>query len=475
MAGKILELSEAAQQLGVTAEQLIEMRSRGEIFGYRDGTSWKFKQEEVERVAQERSGGDDPDNEILSADDNEFATFVTGLSSKITAERPEEDPESILLTDDELTLSDHGGSGAGASGSIKMGSVIKDGSHKDGDIQLASDSQLESASGQKASDILGASPPKGPSATDLMLAKSDSGKLADDGELTLDSLGDLSLGSAIDDGLELSAKDEESSDDLMLADDSDSVGDELKLSSDAPSAPSLDDKAPSDFDLGLDDVFGDDMPKPGRGSGHGSDVTHGGGDSGINLAPSDGGLSLEDEPLDLGGSAVESLELPEDDDVIELENAADPDQATQLKADDQFMLSPSDALGEDESDSGSQVIALEDSESFDQDAATMLNAQQGFGGDALVAEDAFGQPAMMGGPGMAPGASGAYAGQFAPQPVEIPYSIWQVLSLFLLTGILTIAGMLMVDVVSNMWAYEGNGTAATFVMDAVISMVGLDK
>jgi hypothetical protein len=35
--------------------------------------------------------------------------------------------------------------------------------------------------------------------------------------------------------------------------------------------------------------------------------------------------------------------------------------------------------------------------------------------------------------------------------------------------------MLMVDVVANMWTWNGNGSAATFVMDAVISMVGFDK
>ena len=35
---------------------LVEMRSRGDIFGYRDGASWKFKPEEIERVASELMG-----------------------------------------------------------------------------------------------------------------------------------------------------------------------------------------------------------------------------------------------------------------------------------------------------------------------------------------------------------------------------------------------------------------------------------
>ena len=47
---KFVELNEAAQMLGMTPEQLVEMRSSGDIHGYRDGASWKFKIEEVERV-----------------------------------------------------------------------------------------------------------------------------------------------------------------------------------------------------------------------------------------------------------------------------------------------------------------------------------------------------------------------------------------------------------------------------------------
>ncbi len=53
-------LDEAAKLLGVSPEELVEMRSRGEIFGYRDGASWKFKPEEIERVQNEMDGGKAP-------------------------------------------------------------------------------------------------------------------------------------------------------------------------------------------------------------------------------------------------------------------------------------------------------------------------------------------------------------------------------------------------------------------------------
>ena len=187
-------------------------------------------------------------------------------------------------------------------------------------------------------------------------------------------------------------------------------------------------------------------------------MTLGAGDSGINLKPSDSGLNLDEEPLDLGGSAVESLELPEDDDVIALEEEpADPEEATQLKADDQFMLSASDALMEDESDSGSQVIALEDSEAFDENAATMLKAGEQPG---LLSDDAFAAAATAApmdplaaatlSPGMAPaGAPDVHAaGGIALFHLECA-------SLFAIVILLAFTGMFMTDVMLNMWSWNG--------------------
>ncbi|HEX5033543.1 MAG TPA: hypothetical protein VFW62_03605, partial [bacterium] len=246
-----------------------------------------------------------------------------------------------------------------------------------------------------------------------------------------------------------------------------SLGDEMKMADD-------------DLELGSDDALDEELGLAGssKKSGTGSDVTLGAGDSGINLKPSDSGLNLDEEPLDLGGSAVESLELPEDDDIIALEEEpADPEEATQLKADDQFMLSASDALMEDESDSGSQVIALEDSEAFDENAATMLKAGEQ---PTLLGDDAFAAATMAApadplaaatlSPGMAP--AGAGMPVYVTQP-ELPYSIWNVLSLFAIVILLAFTGMFMTDVMLNMWSWHGTGQASTGLMDTVISTFGL--
>ena len=54
MAANLIKLDEAAQMLGVSPDEVVEWRSAGEIHGYRDGASWKFKLDEIKRVAEEK-------------------------------------------------------------------------------------------------------------------------------------------------------------------------------------------------------------------------------------------------------------------------------------------------------------------------------------------------------------------------------------------------------------------------------------
>lgn len=476
MAGKFVELAEAARMLGVSPEQLVEMRSNGKIFGYRDGSSWKFKQEEVERVQaeQDSAGSMDDSAEILSADDADFEQMITGLSSKILGDRMKEDQQdSILISDDDLSSNSGaskkgpstiiGRGGLGDENDITLGGGEKGPGHSD--ALTPSDLKMKTES-----DVLAGSAPRGPSGSATGVMAGGSQKNNDD---DLSFAADSALGVGSDIGHKSVADD-----DLLLGDDSLGL-DDLSLGDSESGASSGSAKKPAsskaeevdEYDLS-DDVLGDE-PQLKGGSG-GSDVTFGGGDSGINLAPSDAGLSLE-EPLDLGGSAVSKLELPGDDDVIAMDDSlADPDQATQLKTDEQFSLSP-DGFIEDasDSDSGSQVIALEESDSFDHDAATQLRSDDLQ--PSLVAEDAFTTAPMLGGssPQLMP-AGGAAAG-YMMQPVETPYTIWQVLTLMILTGILAFSGMLMVDVMSNMWSWQGTGQASTSIADSVINMFGLDK
>jgi hypothetical protein len=150
-----------------------------------------------------------------------------------------------------------------------------------------------------------------------------------------------------------------------------------------------------------------------------SDLKFGDRNSDINLSPDDAGLSLE-EPLNLGDSGInlklspgdsdiklsagdsglslegDSLELPADDDV--------------LKADDEFLLSPAGDYDDDDV-SGSQVIALEDSEAFDADAADLLRSDS-FGTEEVDLEDVADMSSRQPAPSAAPPAETSSGGSF---------------------------------------------------------------
>ncbi|MCL4206328.1 MAG: hypothetical protein KJ000_27920 [Pirellulaceae bacterium] len=416
MAAKFIELNEAAKQLGVTADQLNDMRLRGEIFGTRDGSTWKFKAEEVERVAEERSGGslDSGDDDALSFDSdiNASSSDLQLESEGVASDSPTaigamDDFDDLGVTsDDDLRLAPEASSDV---------SLVTDGDGSS--VNLVADS---------GNDILGGS--------GLAVDAGGTGDLDFEGS-------DLSIGSdlSFEDDAKVKPKPAALGAELTVDDD-----DELALSDD------------------------DELVLEGSG-----DITGGSGESGINLtSPSDSGLNLEEEPMDLAGSSVSSLELPEDDDIIDLDDLdAGADEATQLKADEDFQLAPSAMMGdEDEEDSGSQVIALEDSEAFT-DAAGMLvgddEAEPVLGKTEDELDGALDE--YQASPGIQPAAGMAYA----PLP-EAPYSIWNIIALLTIFVILGLTGMLMADLIRNMWSWTETFTASTPIMDMMVKLVGLE-
>jgi excisionase family DNA binding protein len=475
MAGKFVDLKEAAKILGVTADDLVEMRSRGEIFGYRDGASWKFKIEEVERVASERSaaGRSGTGSGVLALDDEDFDNMTGSGGPRSSASDISEDSvDSVLVSD-----AQEGSSITRQSTVIGKSPVGK--KAEDSDLQLASGTDLAGNTPKSSLSGLG-------------------GPAVDLGGSDVLSLGDSKLGTSLK-GSSKSGSDKKGGADAKLhtpPGDSSILGD-LQITKPGSGTGAMGGDAENvDLDITSgsgayalsedssdDDEISLDAAELKKGPGTGSDVTYTPSDSGIGIrSPSDSGLSLDEEPLDLGGSGVDQLELPEDDDVISLEEeVADADLATQLKADEAFSLSPASADGgpDDESDSGSQVIALEDSSAFDQTAATMLS--EGAAAGALMPEGAFGDMPM---PGfdMNAGVMPAAVPGMQPQqqyvvsaPPETPYSVWNVLGLMATAGVLAISGMLMWDVVLNLWSYDAGTTVSTSLMEAIIGAFGLSK
>src|SRR3954468_3462600 len=214
MAGKFVDLNEAAKMIGVSSESLVDMRSKGAIFGYRDGASWKFKVDEVERVIRERGvEARDSDSGILNAGDEEFEHLISGLSSKILADKAQEEsePGSVLISEEELGVSSTGHStiiGKGAESEPKA---------SDSDLRLADDSnkdilgggsdKLIEAPGNKvelagASDVLHGSDilmKSGSGTRDMPKAKSGSGLNVDDDLVLSDDDEQGSSDSVLDD------------------------------------------------------------------------------------------------------------------------------------------------------------------------------------------------------------------------------------------------------------------------------------
>jgi hypothetical protein len=139
--------------------------------------------------------------------------------------------------------------------------------------------------------------------------------------------------------------------------------------------------------------------------------------------------------------------------------------AVDFQQDEEFQLSPSGSFDTDD-DSGSQVIELEDSSEFG-DAAVALPADDGF--DAFADVDSGGALESDTFNEAAP--AGAAVTMGAP---EVPYNLLQVLSLLGILLLMCFSGILVTDVIRNMWAWAGGESSLTSgFTDMVLSAFSL--
>ncbi|MEO1616938.1 MAG: helix-turn-helix domain-containing protein, partial [Planctomycetota bacterium] len=73
-----LSLDEAAAKLGVAPDRLVELRSQGQIRGFRDGSSWKFPESEIERLAEDLAADDGFGSGILVDESGTGAGSIIG-------------------------------------------------------------------------------------------------------------------------------------------------------------------------------------------------------------------------------------------------------------------------------------------------------------------------------------------------------------------------------------------------------------
>ena len=405
---KYYTLEEAAQILGLTSADVHQRRERNELRGFRDGTSWKFKVEDVEAFARHLRAAKKP---TAAADES----------------------SDVLLSEAAL----------GGSDSTASGTVI-------------------------------GPPGKAPSDSDIRLA---------DSALNLDEGGKPGAGG----GKELTLDEEALVDESEISLDDDASGTVAGVAPAAAPAPA--DNSSVDLAEGPKKLDDDDIVLGGSGSG--SDISIGS-DSGISLLdPTDSGLSLE-EPLEAGKADEDSLELGEDDMLTFADDSGSTEAPTALKKDEEFLLTPLEEAAEEESESGSQVIALDSPGAGDMTAtmvapagparpaapgmAAMLDEDfAAAGGPALAAAMAPAGIAAPLGPAHPVFAEGMPLAGAGPMPAAIPqapYTGLNVTSLAACLVLILLCGWLAFDLVRNMWSWNGSFPVNSGIMDAILGLFG---
>lgn len=499
---KLIPIEEAAKFLGLSVDRLNELRENNEVFGYRDGTTWKFKLSELERVASQ-SGIDVGDGGAIgdagssivgevkdvlgfggSAEDliDDSGELSFDIDDSISDLVIEDDSDSIAMEDSSIELFQPQGANAGAGTSSDILSLDDD---DDDDMVDLAESGLLVKGGSKSSLLNDDGNNNDEeelslASSDLNLASDDDLKLESDEELSLADVGNFSMadeesvldsdgdddelsfgsssivlasdsakssgpGSTGDDLLDEEGKPPGSPSDTgkLLADDG---NDDLMLANDdldleLADSGSFDSELSSDFEesaeLVLEDESSDDLILEAN-------------ESGIALSPNESGILFGDEPLELGGSDIDDLELPEDDDIIMVDDEADPEMATMMQEDD-FSLTPHELSMDDDDSSGSQVIALADSEIYADDSeATMLGGGSDFSDPGML-DDGGLEPSYDPATGLvAAGAAGAAYGVAGGKP-EAPYSIGQIIALVGTVLSLFIGCIIAYGMAQNLW------------------------
>jgi excisionase family DNA binding protein len=416
---KFLQLAEAAKMLGISEERLNELRENQDIRAFRDGSGWKFREEDVHELGKnippEAGAGDS----MLNLGDD----LTLDLGGPIGGD----ESKTVLVSDLELGGSD-----------VKVEStVLKGGAPELSDIELddPDDRPVHGASDLSLSGVgFGSDVSVGASEKKTEQPSAVGSQFEDLEDLDVE----LEAGPGSDPQLQTR---EEGGSELTLIED-DEAGD-----SDVGSAVELGEDDDEDLVLGP-----------------GSDITGSAADSGISLLdPADSGLSLEEEPLELSGSVAESLELGEDD-MISLADAASSSDATQLASAGDFELTPLDE-GEG-GDSSSQVIELDDS-GVATDADTLLGGAPG--SDMLLDEDLS---AEEGADPLSPSPLGAGSPLVATTAPEAPYSIWNVLGLFMCLLVMVVGGMMCWELFRTMSAWQNPHEIPSTVMNKLIETVG---
>ena len=446
MASKYLNIEEVVELLGIPQEEITRLRESGELRGFADRGTWKFRTEDIEEFARSRQADSSEDgglgaDELPLADDDFDAPGTTSLlddDDEISADQPTllqgaVDDEPLLSFDDEPLLS------------VDDEPLLTIDDASDSDVRLVIDDELEP---QDVSE----------SDSDVRLVLDNEPGLAEsDSEVQL-----------VADPADVEEVDE------MAGSDSD-----VKL----VTAEALDATA-LETPRGVDDL---DLTEIAEGSGMALEPA---GDSGISLeAVAESGISLEgaDESgisLEPSGSGVElgdvtiadsgiALDLDEKTDETQLEVPALVDDGTN------FEMAGAGQDEDEETGTDTSVLLFDDEEDADDYSATVVKKSDdadifdefgdiGDDDDLDVVDDIFGEDDELADLDVFDADDDVFDDEEQDDDYAVPvekiaasteqeWGVGTFLSLLTATGLMLVCGMVLFELVKSIWSAEDPG------------------
>jgi Helix-turn-helix domain len=474
MAKKYLSIEEAAAQLGMKVDDLKRLRESGDIRGFADRGTWKFKPEDIEELGRSRQTDSDPAVPILGGDDEPLVSLG------------DEEGSSVILADEEDDVGQQptiirkaGGGLGGISASDSDVRLVLDDSltedstpdvavpkkekESDSDVRLVDDAAKSDDSDSDVQLVADASD------SDVVLVDPASAKHAsEDSDSDVKLVGDTSHSDIV---LNAPSSDAASDSDIKL------IGSDVGTERDVALMPSDSAKAAALPDSGISLEAGDS-----------GIALEGADDSGISLMADDSGIALAadvDSGIALGsptdsGIALEALAAA-DSKTRPKKGSADLDETQfefdALGGDSEFELASSKPTSGTGSDTG--VIVFDD-DAVDEHSPTMVKsssaaAAEGFGDafefdDGLeVADDVIGEDDELDDVDVFDAGDEDFAQSFAAgeshaefiaapgavaAPVQQEWGVGMFISLLLTTVVMLLCAIVMFDFVRSIWSFN---------------------
>ncbi len=412
MVQKYYNSAETAKVLDINSDDVKKMMERRELHGYRDGADWKFKVEDIDRLAQERQAeqpavleteaGEDQGGDVLLSEValGQPAMGSSGTVIAMDAPGAEAAKSDLSLVDSGIALADSGITLADESPTPVAqkpdDAEVKSAPVEEMNLTLDEDLGGDSSGTLRSMTAAGPAPEVGSSAIDL------SGKGLEDDDLVLGGSG---------------------------------IGSDVSIGGD--SGISLVD--PADTGISLEQPL--DL----------------GGASAESLELSENDLLTAGET---GGDASGGLKTDDDFLLTPMEEAADTDDSgsgSQVIALDTEADEQAGMIG---GASGSTMAAMLDEDFTAQPALDMGLGAPMTGGPLLGPQP--GQPGGL--------AESVPTVQLAPTLAEASYSRWQIAGLAVCAVFLMVCGMMMYDHLRNMWSWDGPYAINSWLMDTILGL-----